>query len=584
MALVPLRAFVQGSSRSRTLPVFPLAVFGAFAALTLVQLWGLAGWPQSHEFFWFEQRTQIYAQHYSFSDFLPIWSSVDNEGFGSPEPLFYHKLFYMVSASLLGLVGEMKAALVISILLFLMAGALGMYCVLRALGASRDAGVVGGLSLIVANYTVTNWLARGAMAEFSAAMLVPWALLYFLRTVQDERIHPGLAVTLGLVFLGHSVMSFYLLLLFCATLLILMAVRRIRPKILSAKSLLFPGGIFLAMVGPHVLAMAILADEYDMKRIVPERLHPINQFQPLQRYLWDNFWSWGGHWEGYTVQIDTPALALVLAGFLGIFFGGQTTPSNPGKRRAALLPLLPFLVVGALACVLQAPLSAPFYAHFPGAEFIQFPWRLLAIITPIIILLGLYLTDKAFSPRLSGTILALYLITMVVFCGAFVPVDSRLPIQASLAGLTRVQFSAGGEYVPKATSLPIPTKEAVLAGAETAGCHVAPTPASAEVERAQFRIRCARPALLALPVFSSQLHGSVIYYPNGSVRAGRCRAVPAFPGLCGAEVPAGESRVEVEMPDYQAIGRWLASLARQRLATNQAVSRRSDSWIPASMP
>lgn len=300
--------------------LFPLAVFGVFAGLTLVPLWGQAGWPQNHEFNWFAQRTQIYAQHYSFFDFLPIWSSVDNESFGSPLPLFYHKLFYVVSASLLNLTGVMKAALVIAILIFLVAGAFGMYCTLRALGASREACLVGGLSIIFAKYTVTNWLVRGALAEFSAAMLVPWALLYLIRTVQEERVHPGLAASLGLIFLGHSVMCFYLLLLFSVTILVLLAVRRIRLGIFSAKSLLPPIAVFLALVGPYLLAMSALSGDYDMGRIVPERLHPNNQFQPLGRYFWDGLWSFGDNWDGYTVQIDFPPMAIMTAGLLGILF------------------------------------------------------------------------------------------------------------------------------------------------------------------------------------------------------------------------------------------------------------------------
>lgn len=544
----------------------PLAVFCVFAGLTLAPLWTQAGWPQNHEFNWFAQRTQIYAQHYSFFDFLPIWSSVDNAGFGSPLPLFYHKLFYVVSASILNLTGEMKAALVLAILIFLVTGAFGMYYTLRALGASREVCMVGGLSLIVAKYTVTNWLTRGAMAEFSAAMLVPWTLLYFIRTVEEERVHPGLAASLGLVFLGHSVLSFYLLLLFFATLLILLAVRRIRPSIFSAKSLLLPAAVFLALAGPYLLAMSALAGDYDMGRIVPAHLHPNSQFQPLGRYLWDGLWSFGGDWEGFTVQIDMPPLILLAAGLLGILLTRRVNPDALGQRRTSFMfPLLPFLLVGALAWVLQTPVSAPFYARFPGAEFIQFPWRLLAVITPIVIALGLYLAEKTFPPRLAGAVLGLYLVAMVVLCGAFAPIRyERLPTQASLAG---VQFSAFGEYAPKAASLPVPTKENIRANAEAASCRMDHAQASGEVERMQFHLRCTKPALLALPVFASRLHGSVVFHPDGTSTRGTCKAAPGFAGLCGVAVPAGQSRVQIDMPSYRSLARWLIGQSEQKLAT-----------------
>lgn len=554
----------QRSDRLRQL-LFPLAVFSVFAGLTLVPLWSLAGWPHNHESYSFVYRTKIYAQHYSFFDFLPIWSSVDNEGFGSPQPLFYHKLFYVVSASLLCLTGVMKAALVMAILIFLVAGAFGMYCTLRTLGASREVGVAGGLSIIVAKYTVTNWLIRGALAEFSAAMLVPWALLYFIRTVQEERVHPGLAVSLGLIFLGHSVICFYLLLLFSVIILVLLAVRRIRLGILSAKSLLLPIAVFLALVGPYLLAMSVLSGDYDMGRIVPERFHPNSQFQPLGRYLWDSSWSFGESWEGFTVQIDFPPMVLMTVGLLGILLNSQTGLTTWGQRRATLMPILPFFLLGALAFVLQSPISAPFYAHFPGAEFIQFPWRLLAVITPIVIAIGLYLAGKAFPLPATGAVLGMYLVIMVIICGAFTPIKyQRFPSLDHSP--TRVHFSTFGEYVPKAAPLPTPTRESVLAGAEAAGCYMDYSQAINEVERMQFRIGCVKPALLALPIFASRLHGIVVFYSDGTSRLGTCKAAPGFPGLCGVEVPAGQSQVQIEMPSYQSVVKWLIGIAKQKLA------------------
>lgn len=544
--------------------LFPLAVFVFFAGLTLAPLWGQAGWPLNHELNMFAQRTQIYAQHYSFLDFLPIWSSVDNEGFGSPQPLFYHKLFYVVSTSLLNLTGAMKAALVMAILIFLVAGAFGMYCTLRALGASREVGMAGGVSIIVAKYTVTNWLIRGALAEFSAAMLVPWALLYFIRTVQEERVHPGLAVSLGLIFLAHSVICFYLVLLFSVTILILLAIRQIQLGIFSAKSLLLPTAVFLVLTGPCLLAMSVFSGDYDMGRIVTERYHPNSQFQPLGRYLWDGLWSFGESWESFTVQIDFPPMVLMTAGLLGILVNSKNSLTTWGKRWAALMPVLPFLLLGTLALVLQSPVSAPFYAHFPGAKFIQFPWRLLAVITPIVIVIGLCLAEKAFSPRLAGIGLAVYLVAMVMICGAFVPIKyQRFPdLDYSL---TRVQFSAFGEYVPKVVPLPVSTREGVLASAEASGCYIDHSQPIGEVERMQFSIGCVRPALLALPIFASRLHGIEVFYSDGISRFSTCEAASDFPGLCGVAVPAGQSQVQVEMPSYQSVVTWLIGMAKQKL-------------------
>ena len=44
-----------------------------------------------------------------------------------------------------------------------------------------------------------------------------------------------------------------------------------------------------------------------------------------------------------------------------------------------------FLIVAALGLFLQFGIAEPIYEWIPGAVFIQFPWRLLAVITPALI-------------------------------------------------------------------------------------------------------------------------------------------------------------------------------------------------------
>ncbi|HXU94372.1 MAG TPA: hypothetical protein VFP33_12025 [Gallionella sp.] len=555
MDTVPDSPACPGKDGWRDSLLFPLMVFTVFGGLTLVPLWGQAGWPLNHEMLAFAIRTQIYAQHYSFLDFLPVWSSLDNEGFGSPQPLLYHKLFYVVSASLLGMTGGMKAALEMAILVFLVVGATGMYRTLRLVGSSREAGLAGGLAIIVANYTVTDWLIRGALAELAAAMLVPWSLFYLLLSLREERIHPGLAVNLGLIFLAHSVICFYLILLFSVTILVLLASRHVRPSVVSARSILLPAVIFLVLVSPWLLAMSVFGNDYDMARMLTHSYHPNSQFQPIGRYFWDSLWSFGKKWEGFTVQLDLPTLALMVAGLAGLFHHRHAALAASELRERHLTTILPVIFVGALAFLLQLPFSAPFYAHFPGAGFIQFPWRLLCVITPAIIIIGLYLIEKTFPHRLSGFILASYLIIMIITCGAFAPIKyQRFPDLNYPPD--HIQFSVFGEYIPKEVSLPPPARENILEGVRTAGCHLNGNRASVEVKQLQFRVECSRPALLALPVFSSPLHGVVVSSPDGTSTPSACKSAPGFSGLCGVVVPAGQSRVYVDMPSYSAAIKW----------------------------
>ena len=225
---------------------FELVLFTALALATLVPLWSDAGWPLSHEGDAFAHRTYVYARHFSWLDFLPIWSSIDASGFGSPMPLLYHKLFYLPAAALALATGSLKAADGMTVAAFLVIGAIGMSRTLRLLGASPLASAIGGCCLITANYTVINWLVRGALAEFCAAMIVPWVFLTLVKTIQSARFPIAFGVALALLWLSHSVLAYYTGLLVAIAYVISAALgvapwRALRPSMIWRPMLVFAG-------------------------------------------------------------------------------------------------------------------------------------------------------------------------------------------------------------------------------------------------------------------------------------------------------------------------------------------------------
>jgi len=532
------------------------AAFCILAFVSLRTLWSQPGWPQNHEFNSFVQRTQIYAAHYRFHDFMPIWSSIDNDAFGSPQPLLYHKLFYHVAAALFVLTGSIKPALILAIFAFLMIGAWGIYVLMRALGASRLASAIGGLSLIVANYTVMDWMVKCGVAEFSAYMLVPWTMLYLVKSIQQERIHLGLGIMLGVTFVAHAVLAFYLGLLYTAVLLILMAARQLQFRVVLVKSGLLALAIFFVITVPYLLPMRIIGADYDMSRELNYVYRPIQQFQPLYRYVWD-YWRFGRTWEGFTVQIDLPLVALVVTAIFAIIF------CNPGKltggrsRREAFNAVLPFALLLLIALVLQSRVAAGFYQWFPGAAFIQFPWRLLAVITPAAIVFGLCLVDKLL-PRLTAQIVMIVFgVSMVASSGAFAHIYyGRLttfdpPLAPLILGVL-------GEFVPaKAPTVPIPplpagpsyTLRQVLSAAEASGCSIEDGSPRTEVKKTEFHIHCQKPSRIALPIYASRAHRLRIG-SSGSWGGptGCAPSPPELPALCGVDLPAGQSTVAVRFP------------------------------------
>ena len=539
-----------------------LVLFTAFSLLTLKPLWLGHGWPKNHEINAFALRTRVYEQHYRLHDFVPLWSSTDNNGLGSAMPALYHKLFYLLSGPLFLVTGKMKIALLLPILFFLLVGAFGMYRLLQLLGASRATCIAGGLCLIAAKYTVTNWLIRGAVAEFSAAMLIPWALSYLLSSLNENRVRTGLAVALALIFLAHSVMGYYLGLLFALLFLVAIVVRKIRLTGGLLGSALKAALVFALLVGPALLLIATFGPNYDMQRILAPPNHPCSQFSPLIRYFWDEEFVFGSDWHIYSIQLDLPPLLFGIAGLGSLLFLGKRA-----HKGGIAAPVLPLVALGLAAFLLQTRLSAPFYNQVPGAAYLQFPWRLLGLLAPVVIATGLYFAEKsaALWGRAGGV--ALCTLSMVLLCGGIAPVlYGNLPLETCIdSPLEDVCFSQLNEYVPKTVPLPAATAEAIVNAAQAKGCSIAYQKQNVEVRRAVFEVTSTAPATLDLPLYVSPLHSVKVFNGEGTL----LRQTTPAAGLCTVEVPEGKARVEVEMPDVRKLFQWWAAVVSRKDAKAQ---------------
>src|SRR5439155_1095161 len=221
-----------------------------------------------------------------------------------------------------------------------------------------------------------------------------------------------------------------------------------------------------------------------------------------------------------------------------------------GECWRILQPALPFLLVLAFTLFLQLPAAAPFYEWVPGAAYIQFPWRLLALITPSLIVAAVYLADKALPGDARNFLLGGASVWMVVACGAFVPPNfPRISLDFQLPNL---RLSSGAhEYEPRQAQPVDETREKVSARWKEAGCSFDTiNPGNVEVSTAQFRTSCGGSVVLPLPLYASRAH----VVTTSSDRIGRrCLLLPDFPGVCSAVIPAAEGTVSVKLPNVASL-------------------------------
>ena len=529
-----------------------LSLLGLAAALTLFQVITADFWPFNHEIDSFFNRTLVYAEHIRQWDFFPLWSVADNGGLGSPQPVLYHKLFYYLSGSMLLVTGGLKASVLISVWVFLVIGGVGAYSLFRAVDCTRFTSRAGAVVFLVSNYTVTNWLVRGAMAEFSAAMLVPATLAVYLRFLDADsrtwRLSFSFGVLVSLVFLAHSVLAFYtgLLVAFVTAFLVCTKAVRVDRGFLRSAVISLAG--FAVIVLPVLILMSVMGARYSMESILPDNYLPVNNFWPLMNYVWDARWQWGETWEGYTVQLDLVVLVLLAVALIGVL--AQRVLARPAPRETGrdffALKILPLSLIAVLSLVLQSTGSAVFYKNFPGAGYIQFPWRLLAIITPVLIALALALLDRARGPK---SIVVAFVVLNILASGFWKPIryDEMEPVD----GLGGLQFSAFGEYVPVAAREGRWTSSSISEHVNASGCDfnvVRPDPN--EILSTRYLLRCDTDAVVPLPHYDSGQHTVSVHDRRSGERISwsRCAASSDFPGLCALRVTAGDYRVDLHHP------------------------------------
>ena len=533
-----MQTFKKNRSISYILPII-------VGISTLMQIILRHGWPLNHEGNSFFLRTIIYADHICAGDYWPIWSSMDNYGLGSPQPLFYHKVFYFISGSIYALTNNIKLSVVISILLFLVIGFYGMYSFCKESGCRKELAYMGGLILIVSNYTITDWLIRGAMAEFSACMFIPLSLALYLRVINKNSFKDAclFGVIITILFFSHSVIAFYFILfLSIVTLALLIKNKEIKIIILLTCSAF----IFFLLTWPHFLALISFSDNYDLSRIIPYEYRPENRFIPLRNYFWDNNWIWGKEWASYTVQLDIPVLILFVLMVLFIFLNKNTRNISLLSNSIIMCCLIIFLCF-----LLQCKASSLFYEMFPGAVYLQFPWRLLGILSPCIIGLSLLLCQNLL-PKFALFISFIIMCFCFIMSGAYKHIEYEWMSNISNE-LNNVSFSAFGEYLPKDFNKN--SKNDIIEFLEKEDCQlIVSCPSNIERDSCfiQYEITTACKNFYPLPILFSPYHKITIYKDNQFLTSA-CVQIDKYPGICSVFLEAGKSELLVEFPTIKSI-------------------------------
>ena len=418
------------------------ALAAGTTALVLSPVLLHAGWPLNQGTTAPLLLVQMYAAHIRHLDLIPVWSSSDELGLGSPVFLLYHRAFFYLAGTLSLFGFGLKASVVLTVAIFLAVGAYGMRASLGLVTSSRLLCTVGSLGFLFTNYVFTDWLdPRGDLAEFSAVMIVPWLLYWCLNLVRNRRVSFVLIPVMVLLVNADSAIALLSLFTLAISLIIFVMVAKLAGLRAVAKRLVISVTATALFLAPILLAEFRFLHSYDPQAKNNSGPFMISeQFVHFGKYFYDSTHRWFSP-NQYPpqhnfVQIDfaiwIPIVAAAAALAWNAFRRGQRRDRRQSIFDSVDRPVVRFLLASlAVYLFLQLPVSYFVYRLFSPLTVINFPWRMLAFITPIGLILIILVADRLkqlYSPGiLWGSAAVLWLGSLV----ALSPLTSNYGLFAS---------------------------------------------------------------------------------------------------------------------------------------------------------
>ncbi len=346
-------------------------VFALLAGLPTLQLQQMSGHdaleylPRAVEFYRALQAGQI----------PPRWAPDLSQGYGQPFFLFNPPLIYALTAVFHALGASLVASLNWACLLLLALAGLGMYLFARDL-LGQEGGIVAGAAYLLAPYTLAALYVRYALADFAAMVWIPWALWGMRRWTVRERRDGFLLTTVATALLPLSSNPVALLAApLLGLYLLLLAWRGRDGRVLGRGALALSLGLALSAF----FWLPAIAERHWVKlaNLLGGPLHYSNHFVYPQQLIYSP-WGFGlslpGPEDGMSFSLGLlPLVMLGLSTALALFLRRQL------QAQEGWYHLWFFSGVLGLTVFLVTPASRRLWDALPLLQYLQFPWRALAL-------------------------------------------------------------------------------------------------------------------------------------------------------------------------------------------------------------
>lgn len=307
------------------------------------------------------------------------WTKELGYGYGYPLMNFYPPLPYIVGllsrAMGLSYLDTIKFLFAISFIL-----ATGFMARLGQVFFGRWGGVVAAIFYLYGPYRALDLYVRGDLNELWATVFLPAAVWYGYKLVRRPSVVGAVALGLSVAMivmshLGMTLIMAPVVVVWILMWLVLHGVERVKKAILPlAVSTMVALGVSSFFIVPVVFEQQYV----HVETLTIGYFNFLAHFINLNQLFLSRFWGYGssvyGPNDGMSFQVGVGHWLVGLVALLGILFWREK-----GRMRLAVMIFCMFLFLG--SAFMAHWKATPIWLRVPKLEFLQFPWRLLSLIS-----------------------------------------------------------------------------------------------------------------------------------------------------------------------------------------------------------
>lgn len=378
----------------KLLPILILIITSLIIARPLLS----KGYFSTHDGEWAIVRLAEMVREIKDLQFPPRWSDYLNHGYGYPLFNFTYPFPYYMGAGLkligFRLVDSIKILFVLSIFI----SAISMYLLAREIGGPY-AGILSSILYTVAPYKLVNLYVRGSIGESLGLSLFPLILYSSLKLIIKPSIFNFTITSLlfSVLILTHNV-SALIFFPFWIGFLYAMVFTYYEDPVKYTYKYFIPLLFTAFGLASYFFIPAIIEKKYILLSQI--KLSDIkNNFVTLSDFV-SSPWSY----DKPTFQLGWAHIITVVTGFLTFMSGSKIIKKKYN-------PLFVYLAVSLFSVILLTNKVSIFIWNLPPLSWIDFPWRMIGLMTLFISMSGIFLSINKYT-KIAGTVLMLSVIIL----------------------------------------------------------------------------------------------------------------------------------------------------------------------------